>query len=166
MWRVNKLTAQFRNHCLTLADIYIALKETVIKLGSKLSFYTKNDLQNIKYLIVPHPDAYFYVQETSGIKKYYFLDIFDFYSNPQKLKKRIQQHLDYFDDNYWQDQTGCSFPEVIFVTCDDRSYSYLNWYLPKVLEDNDDINFYIISKQQIKINGFNKASLKKMVVEE
>ena len=166
VWRVNKLTAQFRNHCLTLADVYISLKKTVTKLGSKLSFYTKNDLQNIKYLIIPHPDAYFFIQEISGLKKYYFLDIFDFYSNPQKLKNRIQQHLDYFDDNYWQDQTGCSFPEVIFVTSDNRSYSYLNWYLPKVLEDDDDINFYLISKQQIKINGFNKESLKKMVPED
>lgn len=166
VWRISKLTSQFRNHCLTLADCYIALKDTITKLGSTLHFYTKNDLQNIKYLIIPHPDAYFFIQELSGIKKYYFLDIFDFYTNNLKLKKRIQNYLDYFDDNCWQDQTGCSFPEVIFVTCDDRSYSYLNWYLPKVLEDNDDINFFLISKQQIKINGFNKESLKKMEAED
>ena len=166
VWRINKLTTLFRNHCLTLADCYIALKETITKLGSTLHFYTKNDLQNIKYLIIPHPDAYFYIQETSGIKKYYFLDIFDFYTNNQKLAKRIQRYIDYFDDSYWQDQTGCNFPEIIFVTADDRSYSYLNWYLPKVLEDNDDINFYLISKLQIKINGFNKESLKKMVSED
>lgn len=166
VWRINKLTTQFRNHCLTLADVYISLKDTVAKLEATVSFYTKNDLQNIKYLITPHPDAYFYVKDSSGFKKYYFLDIFDFYTNNLKLKKRIQQHLDYFDDNYWQDETGCNFPEVIFVTSDERSYSYLNWYLPKVLEDNDDVNFYLISKQQIKINGFNKASLKKMVTED
>ena len=166
VWRINKLTTQFRNHCLTLADVYLALKDTVAKLGVTVSFYTKNDLQNIKYLITPHPDAYFYVKDSSGFKKYYFLDIFDFYTNNLKIKKRIQQHLDYFDDNYWQDETGCNFPEVIFVTSDERSYSYLNWYLPKVLEDNDDINFYLISKQQIKTNGFNKASLKKMVPED
>ncbi len=166
VWRDEKLTTQFRFHCLTLADVYVSLLETIKKSNAKLAFYTKNDLQNIKYLINPHPDAYFIIKELSGVKKYYFLDIFDYFANNQKFNKRVQKYLDYFDDSYWQDQTGCNFPEVIFVTSDERSYSYLNWYLPKVLEDNDDVDFYLISKQQIKTNGFNKSSLKKMLPED
>jgi len=166
VWREDKLTAQFRFHCLTLADCYTSILETTKKSNAELHFYAKNDLQNIKYLIIPHPDAYFYIKEPNGAKKYYFLDIFDYYCNNQKFNKRIQKYIDYYDDGYWQDQTGCKFPEVIFVVSDDRSYSYLNWYLPKVLEDDDDINFYLISKTQIKTKGFNKDSLKKMVVED
>lgn len=162
IWRESKLTIQFRYHCLTLADGYISLFETTKKMGSELHFYTKNDLQNIKYLIIPHPDAYFCIKEPNGIKKYYFLDVFDYYANNQKFIKRIQKYLDYFDDGYWQDQTDCPFPEVIFVVSDERSYSYLNWYLPKILEDSDDINFYLISKEKIKKEGFNKNSLRKM----
>ena len=163
VWRIDKLSAQFRTHCLTLADCYLALKETVSKTGASLNFFTKNDLVGIKYLINPHPDAYFYIQESNGVKKYYFLDVFDFYTDTRKITKRIQKHLDYFDDNYWQEQTGCQFPEVILVTSDQKAYSYLNWYLPKVLEDNDEINFYLISKIQIKTEGINKESLKKII---
>jgi hypothetical protein len=166
VWRDDKLTAQFRFHCLTLADVYISLLETIKKSKAKLHFYTKNDLQNIKYLVIPHPDAYFYIKELNGTKKYYFLDIFDYYTNNQKFNKRIQRYLDYFDDDYWQDQTGCPFPEVIFVVSDERSYAYLNWYLPKVLEDNDEVNFYLISKAKIKTEGLNKNSLKKMEPED
>jgi len=166
VWRINKLSVQYRNHCLTLADSYIAIKETIKKTGAILHFYTKNDLVNIKYLINPHPDAYFHIQESNGAKKYYFLDIFDYYTNSLKLIKRIQRYLDYYDDGYWQDQTNCNFPEVIFVTSDERTYAYLNWYLPKVLEDNDDINFFLISKLLIKTKGFSKDSLKKIVAED
>ena len=166
VWRDDKLTTQFRFHCLTLADVYVSLLETIKKSNAELTFYTKNDLQNIKYLIIPHPDAYFNIKELDGVKKYYFLDIFDYFANNQKFNKRIQKYLDYFDDSYWQDQTGCPFPEIIFVVSDERSYSYLNWYLPKVLEDNDEINFYLITKTKIKTEGFNKNSLKKILPED
>ena len=30
VWRVNKLTAQFRNHCLTLADVYISPEKSIL----------------------------------------------------------------------------------------------------------------------------------------
>lgn len=166
VWRSNKLTNQFRFHCMTLADCYIALKETVSKTGANIKFYSKNDLVGIKYLVNPHPDAYFYIQETNGTKKYYFLDIFDFYTNNLKLTKRVQKYLDYFDDGYWQDQTGCQFPEIIFLTSDKKSYSYLSWHIPKVLEYNDEVNFYLISKIQVKNKGINKETLKKMVIED
>jgi hypothetical protein len=149
-----------------LADGFLSLDKTIKNSGAELHFYTKNELQNIKYLIVPHPDAYFYIKESDGSKKYYFLDIFDYYVDKQKINKRIQRYLDYFDEAYWQDQTGCPFPEVIFIVSEEKSFSYLNWYLPKVLEDNEEINFYLITKEKMATEGFNKNSLKKIEVED
>lgn len=166
VWREEKISLGFKYHCLTLADGFLSLDKTIKNSGAELHFYTKNELQNIKYLVIPHPDAYFYIKESDGSKKYYFLDIFDYYVDRQKINKRIQRYLDYFDEAYWQDQTGCPFPEVIFIVSEEKSWSYLNWYLPKVLEDNEEINFYLITKEKMETEGFNKNNLKKIEVED
>ncbi|NCC71197.1 hypothetical protein EOM09_06455, partial [bacterium] len=161
IWREKQFTNQFKYHCLAVADSFINLKKTVNKANSELSFYTKNELIGLRGLPVPHPDAYFYIEEVNGQKKYYFLDVLDGFINKQKIKNRINLYLDYFDENIWQEMTGKIFPEIIFVVGDTSAYFFLKNYLRQILTD-DEVNFYLISLTKMKYNGFNRQTLNRV----
>jgi len=77
VWREKKLSLQFKQHCLLVADIYLSLIILTEKSGSILNFRTKTELSSIKDLINPNPDAYFSLTKANGSKKRYFLDIFN-----------------------------------------------------------------------------------------
>lgn len=167
IWREQTLSDQFRFHCLIIADIYLSLKNLTDTTGTILRFFTKSDLYEIDQLITPHPDIFFSIQEKSGLKKYYFLDVFNYFTNQRKFQKRIEQYYDYYDDETWQDNTvDCPFPEIIFVCSDKKSYGYLNWYLPKIISENDTLDFYLTTKEIIKIEGLTKNSLKKVIAKD
>jgi len=168
IWREQTLSNQFRYHCLMIADIYLSLLKTIKNTGASLRFFTKSDLFGIDELIKPLPDTYFYIQECDGVKKYYFLDIFNYFTNQIKFKKRIEQYYDYYDENTWQESTdNYPFPEIIFVCLDKKSYSYLNWYLStKILPENDTLDFYLTTKEIIKIEGMTKNFLKKVIAKD
>jgi DNA-binding MarR family transcriptional regulator len=165
IWREQTLSNQFRYHCLMIADIYLALLKTTKTTGASLRFFTKNDLYGIDELIKPLPDTYFYIKECDGVKKYYFLDVFDYFKNQRKFQKRIEQYYDYYDSEVWQESTkNCPFPEIIFVCSDKKSYGYLSWYLSTtILSEDDALDFYLTTKEIIKIEGLTKNSLKKVL---
>lgn len=168
IWREQTLSNQFRYHCLMIADIYLALSKTIETTGASLRFFTKSDLFGINELIKPLPDTYFVIQESDGVKKYYFLDIFNYFTNQIKFQKRIEKYYDYYDEETWQDSTdNCPFPEIIFVCSDKKTYGYLNWYLStKILSENDALDFYLTTKEIIKTEGLTRNSLKKVIAKD
>jgi len=162
VWREHKLSAQFRNHCLFLADIYLSLSSLTSKTKAKLCFYTKTDLRGIKDLILPYPDAYFSIEEATGSKKYYFLDIFDDLPARMVLRKRVRQYFGYYTDECWQNHTKKPFPEIILVCPDERSKNYLCRYIPKPLEYEPEIRFYLSTWGDIRSRGISKETLQKV----
>jgi len=49
------------------------------------------------YLILSEPDAYFTLEDPTGVIKRYFLDIFDDLTPRMILRKRIKQYFSYFE---------------------------------------------------------------------
>ena len=139
-----KLSPQFRQHCVFLADIFLSLKYS----EPNLRFYTKTMLSGMAHMILPLPDAYFSVDD-----KPYFLDIIDELPARMILRRRIRQYFDYYDQNTWQDHNLKPFPAIIIILPDERSKKYLHKFIRRMLEENPDLNFYLPTWEQIKVSG-------------
>lgn len=162
IWRECKFSMQFKQHCQFLGDIYLSLVSLTEKNKSKLHFNTRTDLYGMKYLILPIPDAYFAIEETNKITKRYFLDIFDELPPRMMLRKRVKQYFNYYSQNYWQDHNNNSFPEIIFICPDERSKNYLNKFIPKMLEEEQSLFFYLSTWDEIKYQGMSRQILHKV----
>ena len=161
VYQEKRTSLVFRNHCMLIADIYISLLELTQKYDGKLKFFTKTDLTDIKYLMFPHPDAYFSIEEKT-ITKRYFLEVFDEYPSPKWLYKRVQQYFYYYSQNFWQDHNKHPFPEIIFAYHDPSTKKDLEKMIKERLEDDENISFFLTSWEQIKLNGLRKDTLYKV----
>jgi len=166
IWRERNVSTQFRKHCQFIADIYLSLTALTEKTKATLHFYTKTSLYGMQYLILPNPDAYFSITEAKGNKAYYFLDIFDDLPARMALRKRIRQYIEYYENDYWQDHTRKPFPNIILVAPDDRFKSYLYRQIPKMLDNESELHFYLSTWEKIKTMGICKETLQKVELQD
>lgn len=109
----------------------------------------------------PLPDAYIAIEEINGSTKRYFLDVFD--SGSFKLmRRRVDQYLDYYSSNEWQDNANKPFPEIILVCPNKRAEKYLAYVIHRQLETEPDLQFYLTTKAKIRSNGLTKDTLQKL----
>lgn len=163
VWRESKYSIEFKEHCLTLASVYINLNNQINNSKSKLFFYTKVDLYDIGHLIKPYPDAYFAIENNEGIKRY-FLDIFDDLP-PSVLRKRVSQYFEYFNSDEWQDNTDREFPEIILVCPNRRLKNHLFYYIQNKLGEEGP-SFYLAVKEMILSKGLCREVLQKVEPKE
>lgn len=161
IWREHTLSDQFHTHCLFLADIYVSLVALVTKTKATLYFFTKTDLYPHDYMPTPLPDVYIAIKERNGKMKRYFLDIFDPMPQRMILRRRINQYVDYFDDNTWQETTDHPFPQIILICPDDRSKRYLHRFIQKTLEYSD-LEFFLTTWELVKTKGMCRDVLEKV----
>lgn len=163
VWREPKLSAEFREHCLFIVDYYISLKKLCDKNKTVLHFYTKTQLKGMEGLILPHPDAYIAIEESSSEIKRYFLDIFDTMPPRILLRKRTKQYLDYYEEETWQSQTNKPFPKIIMITPDERSFNYLQKFIQSFIGDYDEPIFYIGLKNVVSEKGLSSEALSRVL---
>lgn len=161
VWRENKISVQFKQNCLLIADIYLYLLGIVQKNKTVLNFKTKTELKNIKDLINPAPDIYFSLTKENGSKSRYFLDIFNDWPPRMYLRKRVNQYLEYYQSNIWQEKQTDPFPSILLVCPDDKSKKYLKDYIKKTLEGETGPQFYLSTKKVVKEKGLNSQGLEK-----
>lgn len=161
------LSMAFKIKCMSVAEIYLSLIILTKKTNAKLTFYTKVDLKGMKYLVYPAPDAYFSIEEKSGIVKRYFLDFVDIYMTQDDLEKRIRKYIAYFKKNDWQNHTGHPFPEIIVIVSNNSlKASIHNYVAKKLVEESVNMNFYLSTREEIKQQGINKNTLHKVKVKQ
>lgn len=151
---------KFRDHCMFLADVFLSLCSFTEQNHTILRFETKTGLYKIKYLILPHPDAYFSIQKYDGSKKRYFLEVFD---DRIFIYKRVYQYLEYYSKNYWQYKTDTPFPEIIFICPDEFTKKSIYKFIQDKLSYNAPL-FYLTTKQQILEHGMCQEVLKKVEI--
>lgn len=149
----------FREHCKLILTIFLSLEELVAKTEAALSFNTKDDLHNVKYLPFPHPDCYFAITEKTGRIKRYFLDAFD---DSSFMKKRTYQYVNYFKKRYWQKHTTKSFPEIILICKTDKDKKNLCNFIQKKFKTNSP-DFYQSTWIGVIKQGMNKQTLEKII---
>lgn len=164
VWRESGSTQKFKKHCMLVADIYVSLLNLIrADNKGKLTFFSKTDLKGVQYLILPEPDAYFTLEDSTGLIKRYFLDIFDDLTPRMILRKRIKQYFSYFEKNYWQDHMKHDFPEIIIVCPDNTSKNYLKNFIRRTMnETQTDLSFYLTLRDDIRQKGLNKLVLEKI----
>ena len=110
----------------------------------------------------PLPDAYIAIKERNGkTTKRYFLDIFDPLPPRMILRRRVNQYVDYFDDNTWQETTDHPFPQIILVCPDERSKRYLHRFIQKILEYSD-LEFFLTTWEPVSTKGICREVLEKV----
>lgn len=152
---------EFRDHCIFLGTAYLSLCVLTKKTNISLSFYTKTDLYNFKYLILPHPDCYFAIKENYRKIKRYFLDIFD---DESFVYRRFYQYQNYYKKKYWQKNAKKPFPEIIFVypkeSLKQKAHKFINRK-----RGNNYPDFYLTTLQQVQEKGLCKEILTKVMEE-
>lgn len=163
VWREANLSAEFRNHCLFLADIYLSLLAETAKSKSKLFFYTKTDLYGTDHLISPSPDAHFVTEDNQGRIKRYFLDIFDENRPPTAFRLRVRKYFNYYDSDEWQDNTNKPFPEIILVCPNKRMKYHLYYYIQRKLEEESALVLYLTTRDSVLDSGISIETLEKVI---
>jgi len=161
VYQEKKSSQAFKNHCMCVAGIFISLAKLTDSNKAKLTFYTNVDLTDIKYLPLPHPDAYFSIQQKESVKRY-FLDIFNPGVSNKWIYKRIKQYFKYYDEDYWQEHNKNPFPEIIFVCFDEKTKKNLIKNIKKGLEDEENLKFSLTTVEAIKSKGLGKEILHKV----
>lgn len=146
----------FRDRSIFIATVYLSLLELTKKTRAKLNFYTKDDLRNIKYLILTHPDCYFAITEKSGAIQRYFLDVFQ---DEEFMYKRFYQYDNYFKKQYWQKHTIKTFPKILLICIDEKAKRKLYGFIKKKLGENSP-SFFLSSLVEIQEQGINKNVLR------
>jgi hypothetical protein len=93
---------------LAVADVFIALSNTVEKAGKKLLFFTKTELIGYSGLVVPIRMLFSY-KGNKDLQVFYFLDIFNAFVNKWQLIKRLDKYQDYYDEDIWQQEVKKDF---------------------------------------------------------
>jgi len=120
---------------------------------SKLHFYTKTDLVSHYYLPYKRPDAYIAIESKQQTKRY-FLEIIDEGTPRFMIRSKIDQYLEYFQANTWQDRTDHLNPTMLFVCPDELTKIFLNKYILQMQEEEPevDLEFFLTIKDQISNN--------------
>ena len=141
------------NHCLLVADIYFLLDKQTQTNKAKLYFYTKTDLVSHYYLPYKRPDAYIALEAKRQTKRY-FLEIIDEGTPRFMIRSKINQYVEYFQANTWQDRTNHPNPMMLFVCPDELIKIFLNKYILQMQEEEPklDLEFYLTTKDQISNN--------------
>ena len=150
---------EYREHCQFIATAYLSLLKFSKETNIILRFDTKSDIFGTKYLILPYPDAYFYIKEQSGEISRYFLEVFD---NRAFIYKRVYQYFTYYNKNYWQHVTKTPFPEIIYVCPDEYTKNRVYRFIQGKLT-NDSPKFYLTTREEIQKHGLNHEVLDKVV---
>jgi len=117
LWREKDRQQNFIDNCQLLADIYIDLRNKSndqIKYSAK----TKSDFINpdspLHFLTETGADLV--IEKTEGDKKkYYLLEILDDSLPRYSVKKRVQNYIDMYYSNSWEENTGEDFPSIVLI---------------------------------------------------
>ena len=141
------------NHCLLVADLYLLLNNQSQTNKTKLYFYTKTDLVSHYYLPYKRPDAYIAIESKRQTKRY-FLEIIDEGTPRFMIRSKINQYIEYFQANTWQDRTDHPNPTMLFVCPDELTKIFLNKYILQMQEEEPEIEleFFLTTKDHINNN--------------
>ena len=141
------------NHCLLVADLYFLLDKQTQTNKTKLHFYTKTDLVTHYYLPYKRPDAYIAIESRRQTKRY-FLEIIDEGTPRFMIRSKINQYIEYFQANTWQNRTDHPNPTMLFVCPEELTKIFLNKYILQIQEEEPevDLEFFLTIKDQINNN--------------
>lgn len=146
-------TQEFRDRSIFIAQFFLDLEKHTKNKKASLNFYTQMDLENIDHLPNNLPHAYFSIKQKNKRTERYFLEVFDLQPPRFWMRERIDEYIEYFQSDEWQDNTDTKFPEVILITPDEKSERYLNKRIKEQVEDWE-MGFNIITYSKAQSQDF------------
>lgn len=116
VYKEKSMSKAFQEKFMYLADMYCNLMQQ----HQQVVFYTKSDLAQLDFMPERLSDAYIKIIDDKKVKRY-FLEIFDAGMPKYAVKARIEQYLEYYQDNEWESETGLDFPEVHIIYSSPRN---------------------------------------------
>lgn len=155
VYREKYRSQAFINHCLFIADLYFHFQKAAEKQNSACNFYTATDLTNVAHTPLPLPDVYLVVKNEKDSKRY-FLEVLD--NKPMfAIRKRVDNYLEYYQENYWQDHNKYPFPKILLICPSVRVKISIQKYIASLLEFEDDgLSFFLGLKDNIDKFGINQ----------
>lgn len=164
VWYEKANSYEFRSRLQFVADIYLSLLALTKKTGATLKFYTKVDLDGIKHLPKKLPDGFFSITEKNGSSKRFFLVLFRPYELEKKVEGFVRMYFAYYKYGTWQKNNPNPFPEIIFITGENKTKHILENYIKNKLKRERRLVFSLATKDAIKKSGINKKVLEKVTI--
>ncbi len=128
-----KRKKKFIDHCLDIADIYLFLEAQKEK-DEEISFFTENELVPYDYFPDPLPSAYIEVKTKEATQRY-FLDLFDSYTPPFVLRRRVKTYMRYINSGNWEaNAKDVEFPSILFVFPSNSLKKHITIYAKALFE--------------------------------
>lgn len=149
IYREKQRSQMFINHCLLVADVYVALR-TRQKKDEIITFETKNTLTDYDYFPQATLDAYVAIKTPQNVNRS-FITIIDTTTRFYILKGIVRQYLTYWQSDAWQENTNKPFPSVLLICSDEKIKHSITRYIAKTLhEEQVDIHFHIATYAQVQ----------------
>lgn len=139
IYKDRSVSEQFIQDCFDILDIYVSLQSRNVD----IKFFTKQDLSHEDYEYFPQPLPDAYIKLPHG--KHYFLQVHHKHQPFFVATRAAKRYMDYFENGVWDD-TGTSFPIVLFVVDTPSIQSRLHEFVAKSI---DDLKIYTALKSDI-----------------
>lgn len=153
LYEEGQRTQKFIDSSLFIVHIYLKFKELCE--DKKFRFKTKIEMEKSDFLPEHLPDAYISIQEKKKAFKRYFLFLFDEGTPQGVMEAKIKEYIRYSCEGQWEENTGHPFPDILIICPTYYSKDKLQKSIIKLIEDEgeEDISFYLITKQNIEESG-------------
>jgi hypothetical protein len=158
IWRKEKLSSFFKEHCLFMADIYIELwARTNYDEYFAINFYTKVDMFQW-HKVKPPADASYSMRDENNKLKEYFLEVFEDLPSIY-IRRRISQYFAFHEDYYHPKRP---FPAILFILPNNKLKGHAYYYVVKKHYGEEDLFFYITTKSLVKRYGMNTKTFQRL----
>ena len=161
----------FRNHCLTLCDVYLQYKQREKDIKCEYQYLTKTELwtysktdkdfDEMKQYI---PDVF--IEKITESKKdvtstTFCLELFDSHVPRYALEYKVRQYIKLHDEEDWKRYGGLdeAFPQILFILPNQAKLNKLKNYIQELLSeayDVEDITFMLTTYKKVMEQGISK----------
>lgn len=151
IYKEHRKEQPFIKHCLSIADVYLFLQSQRDP-KEEIKFFTKFELGEYEHFPQPLPDAFVAVNGEDYTRRY-FLDLFDDYTPPFALRKRVRTYLEYAEYSEWDEKTNYApLPKILFIFSNERAKKHIDHYAKSLFEKtySDKISLFLTTLPQIQ----------------
>lgn len=134
MYKDKNRSDNFINKCILLSDIYLTLKTDVLD-----EIITTSDLISpespLHFLQDLNPDLVYKKTKNRSSHTYNLLTVFETTLPRYSIRKTLRNYFDFYQSSEWEENTGKTFPIVLFICSTKSDLIYSKRYTKKLLEE-------------------------------